>query len=166
MSHLTKPLIETRFTTPVKPTRVIAVIFVLCSCIAASSGIAATLPAGTTITVSAVSSFNSTTPVGRSFEGRLARDVSVNGRVVLRAGSTAFGRVTSSRANPRRNNPLAVELTSISANGRNVAVRTDEFQPGHGPTTGRQSRHGFTAGTLTITPGTVMQFQLLQPAKL
>ena len=158
--------IEPKFTILMKQPKVVAIIFVLCSCVAASSGIAATLPAGTTITVSAVSSFNSTTPVGRSFEGRLARDVSVNGRVVLRAGSTAFGRITSSRANPRRNNPLAVELTSISANGRNITVRTDEFQPGHGPTTARQSRHGFTAGTLTITPGTVMQFQLLQAVRL
>lgn len=149
-----------------KPTKVIAVIFVLCSCIAASSGIAATIPAGTTITVSAVSSFSSKTPTGRSFEGKLARDVSVNGRVVLKAGSKAFGKIASSRHNPRRNEPLTVELTSISANGRNIAVKTNEFQPGHPATTGRQARHGFTAGTLVITPGTLMQFQLLQPATL
>jgi len=149
-----------------KQTKVIAVTSLVCACVVASSVNAATIPAGTTIIVSAVSSFTSKTPTGRSFEGKLARDVSVNGRVVLKAGSKAFGKIASSRHNPRRNEPLTVELSSISVNGRNVAVKTDEFQPGHPSTTGRQSRHGFTAGTLVITPGTLMQFQLLQPVTL
>jgi hypothetical protein len=149
-----------------KQTKVIAIISVVWACAVVSSLNAATIPAGTTITVSAVSSFTSKTPVGRSFEGKLARDVSVNGRVVLKAGSQAFGKIASSRHNPRRNEPLTVELTSISVNGRNVTVKTDEFQPGHPAMTGRQSRHGFTAGTLVITPGMLMQFQLLQPVKL
>src|SRR5215468_8973399 len=83
--------VEPQFTTRMKQTKVIAVISVVCACVAASSGIAATLPAGTTITVSAVSSFSSKTPTGRSFEGKLARDVSINGHVVLKAGSKAFG---------------------------------------------------------------------------
>jgi ABC-type thiamine transport system substrate-binding protein len=149
-----------------KPTKLIAVIAAICTCVAASSVNAATIPAGTTITVSAVSSFSSKTPSGRSFEGKLAQDVSVNGRVVLKAGSKALGKIASSRHNPRRNEPLTVELTSISVNGRNVSVKTNAFQPGQPPMTGRQARHGFTAGTLVITPGTLMQFQLLQPATL
>ena len=147
-------------------TKIIALTSVIIACVAASSGNAATIPAGTTIPVSAVSSFSSKTPTGRSFEGKLARDVSVNGRAVLKAGSKAFGKITSSRSNPRKNDPLAVELTSISVNGRNVPVKTNEFQPGHPAMTGRQARHGFTAGTLVITPGTLMQFQLLQPVTL
>ena len=146
--------------------KIIALTSVICACVVASSLNAATIPAGTKITVSAVSSFSSKTPTGRSFEGKLARDVSVNGRAVLKAGSKAFGKITSSRHNPRRNDPLAVELTSISVNGRNVPVKTDEFQPGHPAMTGRQARHGFTAGTLVITPGMLMQFQLLQPVTL
>jgi len=141
-------------------------IAVICGWIATSSVNAATIPAGTIITVSAVSSFSSKTPTGRSFEGKLAQDVSVNGRVVLKAGSKAFGKIASSRHNPRRNEPLTVELTSVSANGRNVTVKTNAFQPGHPATTGRQSRHGLTAGRLVITPGTLMQFQLLQPVTL
>lgn len=149
-----------------KPTKAIAVISVICACITASSLNAATIPAGTTLTVSAVSSFSSKTPVGRTFEGRLAQDVSVNGRVVVKAGGKVFGRIASSRHNPRRNDPLTVELTSLSVNGRNVAVKTNEFQPGHPAVTGRQARHGFTAGTLVITPGTLMQFQLLRPVTL
>jgi hypothetical protein len=149
-----------------KQTKVIAVISVVCASVVVSSLNAATLPAGTTITVSAVSSFSSKTPTGRSFEGKLAQDVSVKGHVVLKAGSKAFGKIASSRHNPRRNEPLTVELTSISVNGRNVPVKTNAFQPGHPAMTGRQSRYGFTAGTLLITPGTLMQFQLLQPVTL
>jgi len=149
-----------------KQTKVIVVISVVCACVAASSLNAATIPAGTTITVSAVSSFTSKTPVGRTWEGKLAQDVLVNGRAVLKAGSKVFGRIASSRHNPRRNDPLTVELTSVSLNGRNVPVKTNEFQPGHPAVTGRQARHGFTAGTLVITPGTLMQFQLLQPVTL
>ena len=149
-----------------KQTKVIAVISVVCVCVAASSLKAATLPAGTTITVSTVSSFSSKTVAGRSFEGKLAQDVSVKGQVLLKAGSKAFGKIASSRSNPRKNEPLTVELTSVSVNGRNVPVKTNAFQPGNPPRTGRQAQYGHTAGTLVITPGTLMQFQLLQPMTL
>ena len=149
-----------------KQTKIIAIISVVSVCAAASSVNAATIPAGTTLTVSAVSSFSSKTVVGRTWEGKLAQDVAVKGRVVLKAGSKAFGKITSSRYNPRKNEPLVVELTSVSVNGRNVPVKTNEFQPGHPAMTGRQARYGHTAGTLVITPGTLMQFQLLQPVTL
>ena len=149
-----------------KQIKVIAVVSVVSACVAASSVNAATIPAGTTLTVSTVSAFSSKTVVGRSFEAKLAQDVSVKGQVLLKAGSKAFGKIASSRYNPRKNEPLTVELTSLSVNGRNVAVKTNAFQPGHPTTTARQAQYGHTAGTLVITPGTLMQFQLLQPVTL
>jgi hypothetical protein len=149
-----------------KQPKIIAVISVVCPCVAASALNAATLPAGTTLTVTAVSQFSSRAAVGKTFEAKLAQDVSINGKAVLKAGSKAFGKVASSRSNPRRNDPLTVELTSISVNGRNVAVKTNAFQPGSPPRTGRQARYGHTGGTLVINPGTLMQFQLLKPATL
>jgi hypothetical protein len=147
-----------------KQTKIISVIAVICGCIAVSSTNAATLPAGTTITASTVSAFSSKTVVGRTFEAKLAQDVSVKGHVLMKAGSKAFGKIASSRYNPRKNNPLTVELTSVSVNGRNVAVKTNAFQPGSPPMTGRQAQYGHTAGTLLVSPGTKMQFQLLQAA--
>jgi hypothetical protein len=84
----------------------------------------------------------------------------------LKAGTQASGKIIASRANVRRSEPLTLELTSISVNGRNVAIKTNGFQPGSGPRTGRQARHGHTAGTLTVTPGTKMQFQLAAPLSL
>jgi hypothetical protein len=149
-----------------KQIKISTIISVIAACIAVLSVNAATLPAGTTLTVSTVSSFSSKTVVGRTFEGKLAQDVSVKGHALLKAGSKAFGKITSSRYNPRKNDPLTVELTSISVNGRNVPVKTNAFQPGHPAMTGRQAQYGHTAGTLVITPGTLMQFQLLQPVTL
>jgi hypothetical protein len=125
-------------------TKIIALTPVICACVAVSSLNAATIPAGTTLTVSTISAFSSKTVAGRSFEGKLAQDVSVKGHVVLRAGSKAFGKIASSRHNPRKNEPLTVELTSVSVNGRNVAVKTNAFQPGSPPMTGRQARYGHT----------------------
>jgi hypothetical protein len=39
-------------------------------------------------------------------------------------------------------------------------------QPGSPTRTARQARHGHTAGTLTVMPGTKMQFQLVQAVTL
>ena len=144
--------------------KVIAVIAIVC--VAASFVNAATIPTGTTLTVSSVSQFSSRAAVGKTFEAKLAQDVSVTGKVLLKTGSKAFGKVASSRSNPRKNDPLTVELTSVSVNGRNVALKTNAFQPGQGPVTGRQARYGHTGGTLVINSGTMMQFQLLQPVTL
>jgi hypothetical protein len=144
--------------------KVIAVIAIVC--VAASFVNAATIPAGTTLTVNTVSQFSSRAAVGKTFEAKLAQDVSVSGKVLLKTGSKVFGKVASSRSNPRKNDPLTVELTSVSVNGRNVPVKTNAFQPGSSPVTARQAHYGHTAGTLVINPGTVMQFQLLQPVTL
>ena len=149
-----------------KQTKIISVIAVICGCIAASSLNAATIPAGTTLTVSSVSQFSSRGAVGKTFEAKLAQDVSVKGHVLLKAGSKAFGKIATSRYNPRKNDPLTVELTSVSVNGRNVAVKTNAFQPGSPTVTARQAQYGHTAGTLMISPGTLMRFQLLQPVTL
>src|SRR2546430_12033906 len=146
-----------------KFTTIIAVTF---ACFAASTLTAATIPAGTTLAVQTVSSISSQDPAGRSFAAKIDRDVAVKGTVLLKAGTKVFGKITSSRANPRKSEPLTLELTSISMNGRDVAVKTGSVQPGSPPRTGRQARYGHTAGTLVVSPGTKMQFQLAAPLNL
>lgn len=148
------------------PNKLITLIAITCACVAASPLNAATIPAGTTLTVNTVSLVTSQDAVGGSFEARLAQDVSVKGNVLLRAGTKVFGKIRTSRRNPRRSGPLTVELASVSVNGRNVAVKTNSFQPGSSPRTARQAHYGHTAGTLTVTPGTKMQFQLTQAVSL
>jgi hypothetical protein len=133
---------------------------------AVSSLNAATVPAGTTLTVTMVTPITSKDVAGRSFEAKIAEDVSIKGNVLLKAGTKAFGKIKSSRYDPRRNEPLNVELTSLLVNRRNVAVKTNSVEPSSPIRTARQARYGHSAGKLTVTPGTRMQFQLLQPVTL
>ena len=149
-----------------RPNKSIVFIAIICASFAVSCLDAATIPAGTTLTVSTVSLITSKDVVRRSFEAKLAQDVSVKGNVVLKAGTKVFGKIASSRANPRKSEPLSVELASVSVNGRNVAVKTTTVEPHAPPQTARQVRYGHTAGTTVVNPGTRMQFQLLQPVTL
>ncbi len=140
----------------------LAVISIACVCFVASSLNAATIPAGTTLTVSTVGLVTAQSVVGRSFEAKIAQDVSVKGNVVLRAGTKAFGKITSSRANSRKSGPLTVELASIDVNGRRIPVKTSSVQPAGPPQTARQAHYGHTAGTTVVNPQTRLHFQLLQ----
>jgi hypothetical protein len=144
----------------------ITVITILCTGFTASSLYAATIPAGTTLAVQTSSSISSQDPKGRTFTAQFDQDVTVKGNVLLKAGTKASGKIKSSRANPRKSEPLTLELTSISVNGRNVAIKTHSVQPGTPPRNARQARYGHTAGTLTVSPGTKMQFQLAQAISL
>jgi hypothetical protein len=149
-----------------KPTKSSSVIAAICVCIAASSANAATIPAGTTITVSTVSLITSQNAVGSTFEAKIAQNVSVKGGVLLKAGTKAFGKVSSSRRNPRKSEPLSVELTFVEVNGRRVPVKTNTVEPHGPPQTARQAHYGHTAGTTVVNPKTTLQFQLLQAVTL
>jgi hypothetical protein len=145
-----------------KANRLLVCAILICGCFAASCLSAATIPAGTTLTVKTVSLITSQTPVGRSYEAKLAQDVSVKGNVALKAGTKVFGKIVSSRANPRKSEPLSVELASIEMNGRKIPVKTSSVDPSSGPRTARQAHYGHTGGTTVVNPGSTMQFQLLQ----
>lgn len=146
--------------------KTIAVISIICAFVAGSSVNAATIPAGTTLTVSTVSLITAQDAVGSSFEAKLAQDVSVKGNVLLRAGTKVFGKIRSSRRNPHKSGPLSVELASVSVNGRNVPVKTNSMEPHGPPQTARQAHYGHTAGTTVVNPQTLLRFQLLQPVTL
>ena len=146
--------------------KIIALTSVICACVAASSLNAATIPAGTTITATTVSLITSQQAVGSTFEAKIAQNVSANGKAVFQAGTRAFGKVSSSRRNPRKSEPLSVELTSVEVNGRRVPVKTNAVEPHGPPQTARQAHYGHTAGTTVVNPKTMLQFQLLQPVRL
>jgi hypothetical protein len=120
------------------------------------------LPAGTILSVSTESSISSQDPGGSIFPVKINEDVAVNRTVLLRAGTKAFGKIQTSRSNPRKSEPLSLELTWISVNGRNVAVKTDAVQPAFPLTTGQQTRYRHTAGTSVLSPGTKFRFRLAQ----
>ena len=145
-----------------------AVIAAICACVAASSLSAATIPAGTALTVKTTSQISEREPVGRTFTGQLAQDVVVNGATVVKAGTPVTGKVTASRASSRPGRgsaPLGIALTSLKVNGGNVAVKTQSVQP-QGATTAQTARmrsRGVTAGNILVNPGTQMRFVLAQP---
>jgi predicted acyltransferase (DUF342 family) len=146
--------------------KLIVFVGTFCACSVISSLNAATIPAGTMLSVQTASSVSSRDPVGRSFAAKIDQDVTVKGTVLLKAGTKAFGKIKSSRANLRKSEPLTLELTSISVSGRNVAIKTHRVQPGSPTITGRQAQYGHTAGTLLVNPGTKMQFVLAAPVSL
>ena len=149
--------------TDMKLDKFIAIIVVMSGCSAVSSLNAAKIPAGTTLAVQTVGTISSSDPVGRTFEAKLDQNVAVKGNVLLKAGTKAVGRIKSSRGGmSSRAEPFSVELTSISVNRSNVAIKTNSAEPGRRPGTARQARHGVTVGKLQISPGTKMQFQLTQ----
>src|SRR5215470_10045551 len=143
----------------------IAGIATMCACVAAPSLSAATIPAGTAITVKTTSQISERDPKGRTFTGQVDQDVVVNGATVLKAGTGVTGKITASRASSRPGRgsaPLSVALTSIKANGANVAIKTQSVQP-QGATTAQTAQmrsRGVTAGNVLVTPGTTMQFVL------
>src|SRR5215831_16661903 len=105
----------------------IAGIATICACAAASSLSAATIPAGTSITVRTTSQISERDPKGRTFTGTVDQDVVANGTTVLKAGTAVTGKITASRSSSRPGRgsaPLGVALTSIKANGGNVAIKT------------------------------------------
>jgi hypothetical protein len=140
----------------------------ICACVVASSLSAATIPAGTALTVKTTSQISERDPKGRTFTGQVDQDVVVNGATVLKAGTAVTGRVTASRASSRPGRgsaPLSVALTSITANGGSVAIKTHSVQP-QGATTAQTAQmrsRGVTAGNVLVTPGTTMTFVLAQP---
>ena len=141
----------------------IAFIFIISACVAASSLNAATIPARTTITVRTLSSISSTDRVGRTFGAQVDQDVVVNGKVVVKAGTKAVVEIQSSGALPRGSKALTLDLTSISVNGRDVAVKTNSFEPGS-PKTVRGKRAGtITVGPFVVQPRSKMHFQLREP---
>jgi hypothetical protein len=142
--------------------KIIVFIATCCAWFVASSSNAAMIPAGTILSVSTESSISSQDPVGRTFEAKIIEDVAVNRTVLLRAGTKAFGKIQTSRVNPRKSEPLSLELTWISVDGRNIAVKTDAVQPAFRVTTGQQARYRHTAGTSVLSPGTTFRFRLAQ----
>jgi hypothetical protein len=140
------------------------------ACFAASSSDAATIPAGTALTVRTTSQISERDPVGRTFTAQVDQNVVVNGATVLRAETNVTGRIWASRSSSRPGGsaPLNVALTSISVNGRSVAIETGNVQL-QGATTAQTAQmrsRGVTAGNVLVTPGTRMQFQLTRAVSL
>jgi len=128
---------------------------------------AQSIPAGTTLTVRTINSISSHQRVGRQFKAEISQDVTVNGRVVLRAGTPATGVVEEAVGDFKKSNALKLNLKSITVDGRTVSVKTTGgFEPAVAGS--HQTRGGATVygRDYTFPHGTQLQFRLAQPLNI
>jgi hypothetical protein len=137
------------------------ILIAMASCAWVAASLAATIPAGTTLVVQTIDPISSRAIVGKIFNARLDQNITVNGKVVLRAGTKVLVKVEASRANPRKSKPLSVSLTGLSIDGRTVPIKTVS-----GVREERGAFYGVSAGTTLVQPGTKMQFRLAGPLNL
>ncbi|HKD13981.1 MAG TPA: hypothetical protein VKE71_05475 [Candidatus Angelobacter sp.] len=93
---------------------VVFAMLLFCSALLVS---AASIPAGTHVTVRLGSTISSgTAHAGETWQGTLARDVVVNGHTVAKSGSEVTGKVTNAKSSGRLHAPgqLTLRLTSVS----------------------------------------------------
>ena len=127
--------------------------------------IAATIPAGTILTVSTLQTVSSIDVPGTPVPAQLIEPLALNGKVVLPAGTYFSGKIITSRRLLRSPARLTVNLTALRFGGHEIPITTT------GP---RLLANNFRASSDvkvslawdTIAAGKRMQFQLARPLLL
>jgi len=152
-----------------------------------------TVPAGTVLLVRMMDSVSSQNSAGATFSTKLEYDLAINNVVVARAGTVVYGKVQSATQARRGSgrSTLDIRLTQMSVNGTQVPIVSSSYaQAGEssgkkvakaaavGAIVGNNTGNGSSgdgaaigAGvamlkpgqTLTIAPGTLLEFSLSQP---
>jgi hypothetical protein len=123
---------------------------------------AATVPAGTPIIVQTNAGISTHATPGNHFTATLVQ--SVGG---ARAGAHCRGIILASRGSrsTTSTSPLTLALTSISANGHTVKIKTHSVMP-QGAHTTRARRGSFSFGEDVFPVGTRLEFRLSRPVDL
>ena len=124
----------------------------------------ATIPAGTILVVRSLETITSVDVVGTPFPVRLERNIVVNGKVVLPAGTHISGRVVTSRRLHHSKDKLTVDLTGIRSHGKLIPITTTGAQFLYNFSTSRGvpvTRAGYA-----VSAGKQVQFQLARPVVL
>jgi hypothetical protein len=158
---------------------------------AAPAGGQVTIPAGTTVMVRMLDSVSSQNKAGSPFSAKLEHDLSGTGGVGAKAGTVVYGTVASSSQAGRAmgQSTLDLRLTQILVNNQPVPIMTSGYQQsgersvkkaargaaagaaigGIAGDAGKGAAIGATAGavkkgqSITVPPGTLLQFTLTQP---
>src|SRR5947207_14289270 len=95
------------------------------ACLAVQCSFAVTIPAGTTLVVRTLHNISAVDAPGKAVAMQLDKNVVVNGKVALPAGTRISGRVETSKRTsiPSRSQRLKVNITDAQVNGRNVAIK-------------------------------------------
>jgi hypothetical protein len=136
-------------------------------------------------------SVSSKNKAGTPFTTKLDSDVSAGGVVGLRSGTVIYGKVQSSTQAGRAmgQSTLDLRLTQIAASGQTVPIMTSGYQDagqrsiakaakgaaagaaigaiagnaGKGAAIGAVAGGAIRGQTLTVPPGTLLEFTLMQP---
>ena len=150
-----------------------------------------TLAAGTTLLVRTLDSISSRDKPGATFSTKLEYDLAAGNAVGVKGGSLVYGRIQSATQAGRAvgQSTLDLRLTQIVINNQPVPIMTGGYQLAGqrsvakaakgaaagaaigaiAGNAGKGAAIGATAGaitrgqTLTITPGTLLEFTLMQP---
>jgi len=124
--------------------------FILLATLAAT---AATIPAGTTITIRTGSTLDSgKVTSGATFDGTLARDVRNGNTVVAKAGDSVQGKVITAKDSGRLHKPGILRLALVSVNGIPVSTNSRSFQ-GKSHTKGNVTKIGVGTGAGALIGG-------------
>ena len=135
----------------------------LCAWLTAGSCcFAASIPAGTTITVRTNAPISTHATPGNHFTATLEQDVDG-----IRAGAHCQGIIRASRGSrsTTSSSPLTLILTNVSLHGKTIPIKTNSVQP-QGAHTTRAKRGGFSFGEDVFPAGTHLEFRLTQPLNL
>ena len=139
------------------------------ACLAMQACFAVTIPAGTTLVVRTLHSISTADAPGRAVRMQLDKNVVVNGKVALPAGTKISGRIETSKRTrtPTRSQDLTVNLTDAQVHGRTVAIKTTGAVSLENPFA-RTSQRGVQVSTFNyqVPSGTRVQFRLGSPLQL
>jgi hypothetical protein len=162
---------------------------------AAATAKSVTLPAGTLLVVRMVDSVSSQKPPGTKFTTKLEYDLAAGGAVALKGGTVIYGKVQSSTQARRAvgRSTLDLRLAQIVVNGQPVAIQSSGFQQAGANSikkaargaavgaaigeiadddAGKGAAIGATASllkkgeTVSVPPGTLLEFTLTQPVTI
>jgi hypothetical protein len=125
---------------------------------------AATVPGGTHLVVRTLDVITSADAPGTKFHTELVRPVSLQGRVVLPAGTKIMGKVETSRRMASSDDRLSVNLTEVMVNGRAHLLKTTGAVHPVNFTTSRGV--AVTRGYYNVARGKTLEFRLAQPLQL
>ena len=125
------------------------------------------VPAGTTLVVRTLHSISSVDAPGTRVSTQLDKDVVVNGKVALPAGTKVSGRVETSKRTRTSSSRLTVNITDAQVHGRAVAIKTTGAVSLDNPFA-RTTRRGVQISTYSyqVPAGAKVQFRLAKPLEL
>jgi len=125
-----------------------------------------TIPAGTLLVVRTLHGISSIDAPGTRFPAELAKDVVVNGKVVLPVGTKVSGQIATSKRTHTSSQRLSVNIADVQVGGRSLPIKTAGAIGLEQSTL--KTRRGVSVSTYSyqVPSGRRIEFRLAQPLNL